>query len=214
MEIKPIPSFDEFLIEGINESLTFDEIKDKFTENPYGIGAQSVEFVKGERGNSNRLIFRHDSSSRRDEIMSKLRAFGVPAKKLSKSTADKAYKYRYELYLFEGENPEAITESVYPDNKGNLNSYDKKVFTEVGRWTVKIGNGLAAIFLFGVQEMNWKGVTEYQASVTCTTYSIDSKNLGNSNGSIIFSQDYSTKEEATQIVEKLLKDMSYKSTRA
>ena len=211
MEIKPIPSFDEFLNDSVNESSSFEDLK-KYTKNPYGIGASSVEHEEGSYGNGDRLIFRCEDKGRRDEIEKKLKSMGFAAKKLRKSTADKAYTYRYELTLFENNDP--ITETVYPDNKGNLNSYDKKVFTEVGRWTVKIGNGLAAIFLFGVQEMNWKSVTEYQASVTCTTYSIDSKNLGNSNGSIIFSQDYSTKEEATQIVEKLLKDMSYKSTRA
>jgi len=109
---------------------------------------------------------------------------------------------------------EFITESVYPDNHGNLNSYDKKNFTEVGRWTVKIGNGLAAIFLFGVQESTWKNIGEFITSVTCTTYSVSAKTLGNSNGSIIFLQDFPTAEEATKMAEKLLKDMSYKSTRA
>jgi len=107
-----------------------------------------------------------------------------------------------------------ITESVYPDNHGNLNSYDKKNFTEVGRWTVKIGKDLTSIFLFGVQELNWKGKIEYQATITCTTYAINVKNLGNSNGSIIYTEDFGTIEDATQAVGNLLKDMSYKSTRA
>ena len=111
-------------------------------------------------------------------------------------------------------NPESITESVYPDNHGNLSSYDKKNFTEVGRWTVKIGKDLAAIFLFGVQILDWKGKTEYQATVTCTTYSTNVRDLGNSNGSIVYTEDFGTMEDATKAAADRLKDMSYKSTRA
>ena len=140
-----------------------------------------------------------------------LKTMGIPSKKMSKSTAEKSYKYRYELYVFENESP--ILESVYPDHHGNLTSYDKKNFTEVGRWTVKIGKDLAAIFLFGVQLMEWKGKTEYQATVTCTTYSTNVRNLGNSNGSIIYTEDFGTMEDATKAATNLLKDMSYKSTR-
>lgn len=38
-----ITSFNEF----INEKMSFTEIKDKYENNPYGIGANSVEFVEG-----------------------------------------------------------------------------------------------------------------------------------------------------------------------
>jgi len=97
----------------VNESMSFDEIKDKYIDNPYGIGAQAVEFVEGERGNPNRLIFRHDEKFRRDEIAKKLKAFGIPAKKMSTSTQDKAYKYRYELILQESEVNESINEPIF-----------------------------------------------------------------------------------------------------
>ena len=200
-------SFNEFINENINESLTFDEIKDKFTENPYGIGAQAVEYVEGERGNPNRLVFRHDEKSRRDEIAKKLKAFGIPAKKMSTSTQDKAYKYRYELYLFEGESP--ILENVYPDYHGQLNSYDKKNFTEVGRHTMYIGKGLCSIILFGYTKHNWRGTDEWVASVSCTSYCIDVNNYGNSNGSIISSEAFGTEEDARETVTNLLK--SFKS---
>lgn len=89
------------VIESVNEGMTFGEIKDKFTENPYGIGANSVEFVEGKNGNSSMLIFRHEEKHRRDQIESRLKTLGIPSKKMSKSTADKAYKYRYELTLYE-----------------------------------------------------------------------------------------------------------------
>lgn len=94
----------------INEGMTFTEIKDKFTENPYGIGANSVEFVEGKNGNSSMLIFRHEEKHRRDQIESRLKTLGIPTKKMSKSTADKAYKYRYELILHESVLEETVNE--------------------------------------------------------------------------------------------------------
>jgi hypothetical protein len=83
----------------INESATFDELKNKFIENPYGIGAQIVEFEEGKNGNPDRLIFKHDEKYRRDQIESRLKTLGVPSKSMSKYNEDKAYKYRYELIL-------------------------------------------------------------------------------------------------------------------
>jgi hypothetical protein len=101
---KHIPSFDEFLNEN---AMSFDEIKDKFVQNPYGIGAQSVEYVEDKRGESSRLIFRSDDKSRRDEIQKKLKTFGIPAKKMSKNTQESGYRFKYELILFENEINEA-----------------------------------------------------------------------------------------------------------
>jgi hypothetical protein len=95
--------FENFISEPLNEAMSFDEIKDKYLENPYGIGAQIIEFIEGERGNGNRLIFKHDSRFSRDKIEAKLKTMGFAAKKLSKSTADKAYKYPYEVTLYESE---------------------------------------------------------------------------------------------------------------
>ena len=124
-----LTTFDEYLNENVNESLTFDQIKDKFTNNPYGIGAQVVTYE--ERGHSNRLIFKHDERSRRDDIESKLKTLGVSAKKLSKSTADKAYKYRYELTLYENEDfvNEALKDISIGDAEAEL------IFEEIKRLT-------------------------------------------------------------------------------
>jgi hypothetical protein len=126
-EMKNIPTFESFLNGLLNEAMSFDEIKDKFTENPYGIGAQGVEFIEGERGNPNRLVFRSGERSRRDEIAKKLKAFGIPAKKMSNSTQDKAYKYRYVLTLFESAesneieiNEGAILNSIKPGLEGDV----------------------------------------------------------------------------------------------
>jgi hypothetical protein len=91
------------ITESVNESMSFEEIKNKFEENPYGIGAQLVVYEEGKNGNPDRLIFKHDEKHRRDQIESRLKTLGIPSKKMSKSTADKAFKYRYELYLYESE---------------------------------------------------------------------------------------------------------------
>lgn len=85
----------------LHESMSFEEIRDEYKDNPYDIGAQSLEYVEGKNGNSSKLIFRHSEKSSRDQIESKLKSLGVPAKKLSKSVKDKTYKYRYELTMYE-----------------------------------------------------------------------------------------------------------------
>jgi hypothetical protein len=106
--MKTIKTFEQFINEEqIHENMSFQEIKDKYVDNPYGIGAQRVEYVEGKNGNSNMLIFSHDEKYRRDEIEKKLKGLGIPAKKMSKSTADKAFKFRYELTLFESAIDEA-----------------------------------------------------------------------------------------------------------
>jgi uncharacterized protein YxeA len=125
--MKHIHTFESFLNEerssNLNERMSFEEIRDKYENNPYGIGAQSIEFVKGENGNPSMIIFRHDERSRRDQIESKLKSLGIPAKKLSKSTADKAYKYRYELNMYES----ALDESHYAFLGGNSNFTDDEM---------------------------------------------------------------------------------------
>jgi hypothetical protein len=83
----------------INESATFDELKNKFIENPYGIGAQLVVYKEGKNGYPDRLIFKHEEKYKRDQIQSRLKTLGVPSKSMSRYTENKAYKYRYELIL-------------------------------------------------------------------------------------------------------------------
>jgi hypothetical protein len=126
--MKHIKTFESFLNEenssNLNEGSSFDEIKDKYKDNPYGIGAQSVEYVEGANGNPAKLIFRHDERGRRDQIESKLKSMGIPAKKLSKATADKAFAYRYELHMYENENfiNESSGEIVFSVNDDKLDN--------------------------------------------------------------------------------------------
>jgi hypothetical protein len=100
--MKHIKLFEDF----VNEGMSFQEIKDKYVDNPYGIGANSVEYQESPNY-GNRLTFRSEDKYDRDQVEKKLKGLGIPAKKMSKSTADKAFKYRYELTLFE----EFISES-------------------------------------------------------------------------------------------------------
>lgn len=126
--MKTIKTFEEFVNEStVNEAMSFTEIKDKYLNNPYGIGANRIEYIEGKNGNS-RLIFRVGDKYYRDQIEKKLKDLGIPTKKMSKFTADKAFKYRYELTLFENE--------VIDEAKGGgwINTRvqrkgDKKVFT-------------------------------------------------------------------------------------
>jgi len=112
--MKNLPTFEDFVNESysINESMTFQEIKDKYVNNPYGIGANSVEYVESRNGWPARLIFRDETSFGRNDIEKNLKALGVSAKKLSKSTADKAYKWRFELTMFESEVNESLNEKM------------------------------------------------------------------------------------------------------
>ena len=103
-----------------------------------------------------------------------------------------------------------IVENVYPDKNGQLSSYDKKTFTEVGRRTFYLGKDLAAIFLFGYSKHDWKGTSEYVVNVTCTTYSTDVKNLGNSSGSIIYSEAFGTENDALLAAHDYLKNFKSK----
>jgi hypothetical protein len=104
---------------------------------------------------------------------------------------------------------EEIFENVYPDKNGQLNAYDKKNFTEVGRRTFVIGKDLAAIFLFGYTKHDWKG-EEWVVSVTCTSYNITVNNLGNSSGSIIYSESFGTENDALMAAHSYLKNFKAK----
>ena len=108
--MKPIKNYEEFVNESMNEAMSFDEIKDKYLDNPYGIGADAIEFIDSERGNSRKLIFRHGDKLSRNQIEKNLKTLGIPAKKMSKSMLDKAYKYRFELHLYESINEESMNE--------------------------------------------------------------------------------------------------------
>jgi hypothetical protein len=106
--MKRIKLFEDF----VNEGMSFQEIKDKYLDNPYGIGAETAEYLPGT------LIFRHSNRYDRDQIEKNLRALGVPAKKMNRWATDKSYQYRYELVLFEN----SVNESKQNDLK-NLKDY-------------------------------------------------------------------------------------------
>jgi hypothetical protein len=122
----------------------------------------------------------------------------------------KKIKEMKNLQTFENFINESLNENVYPDKNGQLSSYDKKTFTEVGRRTVYLGKDLAAIFLFGYSIHDWKGTNEYVVNVTCTTYSTDVKNLGNSSGSIIYSEAFGTENDALMAANDYLKNFKTK----
>jgi hypothetical protein len=101
--MKNIQSFEQFLGESsVNEGYDFDKIANEYVENPYGIGASSVELA-GEKLGQRMLHFRCENSYDRDKVMQNLKGMGVPANKMTKSTQDKGYKYKYEVNIFEGE---------------------------------------------------------------------------------------------------------------
>ena len=100
--MKTVQTFDQFLNE--SQKMSFDDVADQYMHNPYGIGASRIEletFV-GQTGNRI-LIFRTEDDRQRNVVMQNLKDMGFPAKKMTKSTADRGYKYRYEVNLFESE---------------------------------------------------------------------------------------------------------------
>lgn len=84
----------------VNEAVSFQELVNKYKDNPYGIGANSIEYIESENW-GNQLVLRFEDSYSRKETEAELKKMGIKAKKMSKSTADKAFKYRYELTVFE-----------------------------------------------------------------------------------------------------------------
>lgn len=102
-----------------------------------------------------------------------------------------------------------VNESVYPEKNGQLNSYDKKNFTEVGRHTMYLGKDLCGIVLFGYNKGNWRGEDEYTVYVTSTSYDTTVRNYGNSNGSMIYQESFGSEDDAKQYATNLFK--SFKS---
>jgi len=98
--MKNIQSFEEYLNEG--QKMTFDQVADEYTNNPYGIGASRVELEVGQPGRRV-LVFRTENDRQRNDVMQKLKDMGFPANKMSKSTQSASFQYRYEVSLFESE---------------------------------------------------------------------------------------------------------------
>jgi hypothetical protein len=123
-----ITSFNEFVNENenTNEAITFADIRDKYEDNPYGIGANSVEFIEGKFGNSNILVFRHDNKYDRDKLADKLKSMGISPKKITKTNASPSFAYRYEVNLFESVDEELNESGVI--KIGNTIADDLKGF--------------------------------------------------------------------------------------
>lgn len=102
-----IPTFDKFLDENLNEKISFEEIRNKYEKNPYGIGAESVEFIESPAGKK-MLVMRFEDSYSRKKTEDKLKSIGYLAKKMTNSTGEKGLLHKYELNLFESE----ITEEL------------------------------------------------------------------------------------------------------
>ena len=100
-KMKHLKNFESFVNESIvNEAVLFQELVNKYKDNPYGIGANSIEYIESENW-GNQLVLRFEDNYSRKETEAELKKMGVKAKKMSKSTADKAFKYRYELTVYE-----------------------------------------------------------------------------------------------------------------
>jgi hypothetical protein len=114
--MKNIQSFNEFINEGLNEAMSFDDAVKQFTENPYGIGASRVHVVGDEEHHvkGHRVLkFAHENAFDRDKTMAKLKTLGFSAKNMTKNMTDKGYMFRYYVNLFEGAvNEDSIDEAA------------------------------------------------------------------------------------------------------
>jgi len=132
------------------------------------------------------------------------------------STSDEGTEAYYKVAIRVGkqdagiDESEEIFENVYPDYHGQLSSYDKKNFVEVGRHTMYLGKDLCTILLFGYSKHDWRGSDEWIVSVSCTSYSTAVNNLGNSNGSIINSEAFGSEDNARSYATSLFKSLKSK----
>lgn len=70
------------------------DLIEKYKDNPYGIGANTVEIEK------NFIIFRFNSDYNRKKCMQKIKnEFNIPFSKMILNVAEKGYEYRYELSI-------------------------------------------------------------------------------------------------------------------
>lgn len=189
----------KFIGESVNESTTLHVSADDNFKVKYKGKVWDVEYDNHEDGDP------IDLSSGKDTIIAMV-------KRVS-SNGDLTIEINENMSkigLFKLVNESSITESVYLDKHGELSSYDKENFTEIGRHTITLGKDLAAIILFGYSTRNWKGKNEFVAEVTCTSYSIDVRDLGNSYGSIISSETFGTEEDAKFKATNLFKSFKVK----
>ena len=113
--------------ETINEEITFQELVNKYKDNPYGIGANSIEYIESKNW-GNQLVLRFKDSYDRKEAEADLKKMGIKAKNMSKSTADKGFKYRYELTVFESNvNEETDREVGHTDDEPGMIADDLRI---------------------------------------------------------------------------------------
>ena len=127
------PSNDYKLTE-VSEAMSFQDLVNKYKDNPYGIGASSIEYVESENW-GNQLILRFEDNYSRKETEAELKKMGIKAKKMSKSTADKAFKYRYELTVFESKvNEEYVELGIFMNPTKELTQAFSKWYRETSMY--------------------------------------------------------------------------------
>lgn len=91
--MKHIKLFENFL----NESISFEKLVDDYKDNPYGLGANAIEYDSSENGN--KLILRFEDSYDRNQTIKKLKEMGVKSKHMSNFKQSSSFKYKYELIV-------------------------------------------------------------------------------------------------------------------
>lgn len=72
---------------------------EKYKDNPYGLGADSVEVLPSSNLDQ-MVILRFRERYSREESVKGLKDLGIKSKQLARRTADRAFLYRYELYIY------------------------------------------------------------------------------------------------------------------
>jgi len=90
-----IKNFNDYLNESKTQKISVQELKDKYLDNPAGIGANVIEYE------NDRLILRFEDRWSLNDTKKSLSEMGFPNKKMNTFTLEKGHLYRYELILFQ-----------------------------------------------------------------------------------------------------------------
>ena len=86
----------------VNESKkSYDDLVNDYKDEKYILGVRTELYESPIKGNPSQLIFRFEDSFDRENGIEELKDMGFKSKHIKKTMADKAFKYRYELTLFE-----------------------------------------------------------------------------------------------------------------
>jgi len=86
--------FDEAIEKILENKMSVQEIADKYTKNPAGIGADSIEDGK------DYITLYFSSSYDRDQTIEKLKSLGIKNSKMKNMMGKPGESYRYQLVLF------------------------------------------------------------------------------------------------------------------